>query len=201
MRARPFMSSPKFLPNASQNRARRKAFCKSTAARTTRTRHWCARLNGIYWCINGAWGPMRRRGINMNYRSDYDAKVMTAEEAVTCIPARGKLGMGMAASEPPALLSALETRLQHGTIEELRLYYMHSENPAHETVLKYEYMNVVKPYPFYMGPIERELVKLGLQENKKVVFYMPGNFSGVPEVMSAVGLDVFVFTVAPMDKA
>jgi itaconate CoA-transferase len=144
---------------------------------------------------------MKQRGINMNYQSDYNAKLMTAEEAVNCIPARGRLGMGMAASEPPAILSALEKRLQHGTVEELQLYYMHSENPAHETVLKYEYMNIVKPYPFYMGPIERELVKLGLQENKKVVFYMPSNFSSIPEVMRAVGLDVFIFTVAPMDKA
>jgi itaconate CoA-transferase len=144
---------------------------------------------------------MKERGINMNYQSDYNAKLMTADEAVSSLPARAKLGMGMAASEPPALLSALERRVQNRMIDELKLYYMHSEKPAHDTVLKYEYMNMVKPYPFFLGPIERELMKLGLQENKKVVFYVPSNFSGVPEVMSAIGLDVFVLTVAPMDKA
>ena len=138
---------------------------------------------------------------NMNYQSDYNAKLMTADEAVQCIPARGTLGMGMAASEPPAVLNALEKRLQNGIVEEWRLYYMHSEKPAHNTILKYEYMNMVKLYPFFVGPIERELMKLGLQEKKKVVFYMPSNFSGVPEVMMSMGLDVFVLTVAPMDKA
>jgi len=144
---------------------------------------------------------MKQRGTNMNYQSDYNAKLMTADDAVQCMPARGTLGMGMAASEPPAVLSALEQRLQHGMVEEWKLYYMHSDKHAHDTVLQYEYMNMVKPCPFFLGAIERELMKRGLQDNKKVVFYMPSNFSGVPEVMLSIGLDIFVLTVAPMDKA
>jgi itaconate CoA-transferase len=57
----------------------------------------------------------------MNYQSDYNAKLMTADEAVQYMPARGTLGMGMAASEPPAVLSALEKRLQNGMVEEWKL--------------------------------------------------------------------------------
>ena len=64
---------------------------------------------------------MKQRGINMNYQSDYNAKLMTADEAMRCIPARAKLGMGMAASEPPALLNALEKRLQNGMVERVKI--------------------------------------------------------------------------------
>jgi hypothetical protein len=50
---------------------------------------------------------------------------MTPEAAVRLIPARGTLSMGMAISELPALLQALEGRIKAGEIENLRVYYSH----------------------------------------------------------------------------
>ena len=92
--------------------------------------------------------------------------------------------MGMAVKEPPALLQALEQRLQLGTIEELRVYYSHSMATAAQTILKYEYMGLIKPHPFFPTVVERELMRRGREDNREVVFYMPGNFSTMPLVLS-----------------
>ncbi len=135
------------------------------------------------------------------YKAEYAAKLMTPAAAVELIPARGTLSMGMAASEPPALLKALEDRVKRRAIEELRVYYSHSVAAGAATILKYEYMDVIKPYPFFPTVIERKLFERGRQDNRQVVFYMPGNFSAMPRTLAAIGIDAFVMMVAPMDKA
>ena len=109
--------------------------------------------------------------------------------------------MGMAVSEPPALLKALEERLQAGSIEELRVYYSHSVAAAAQTILKYEYMGLVKPHPFFPTAVERTLMRRGRENNRQVVFYMPGNFSAMPRVLSELGIDAFIVQVSPIDKA
>ena len=135
------------------------------------------------------------------YQAEYKAKLTTPAEAVKLIPGRGTLSMGMAVSEPPALLSALEERLQAGSIEELRVYYSHSVAAAAQTILKYEYMDLVKPHPFFPTATERMLMQRGRDHNRQVVFYMPGNFSAMPLVLREIGIDAFVLQVSPMDKA
>ncbi len=135
------------------------------------------------------------------YEAEYRSKLTTPAAAVELIPARGTLSMGMAICEPPALLKALEDRIKRGEIDELRVYYSLSVLAAAATILKYEYMNVIKPYPFFPTVIERMLFERGRQDNKRVVFYMPGNFSAMPRTLAAIGIDAFVMTVAPMDKA
>ena len=135
------------------------------------------------------------------YKAEYTSKLMTAAAAVELIPVRGTLSMGMAISEPPALLKALEDRVKRGAIEELRVYYSHSVAAAAATILKYEYMDVIKPHPFFPTVIERMLVERGRQDNRHVIFYMPGNFSAMPRTLAAIGIDAFVMMVAPMDRA
>jgi itaconate CoA-transferase len=134
------------------------------------------------------------------YETEYKSKLMSPAAAVELIPSRGTLSMGMAISEPPALLGALENRVKAGKIEELRVYYSHSVTAAAVTILKYEYMNVIKPHPFFPTIVERRLFEQGQQDNRRVVFYMPGNFSAMPRVLNEIGIDAFVMMVAPMDK-
>ena len=134
------------------------------------------------------------------YEAEYRSKLTTPAAAVELIPAHGNLSMGMAVSEPPALLRAIEDRVKRGTIEELRVYYSHSVAAAATTILKYEYMDVIKPHPFFPTIIERMLFERGQQTNRRVVFYMPGNFSAMPRTLAAIGIDAFIMTVAPMDK-
>jgi itaconate CoA-transferase len=133
------------------------------------------------------------------YEAEYKKKLCSAEKAVELIPSRGTLSMGMAASEPPALLLALEQRILRHEIENLRVYYSHSVAAA-SAILKYEYMDVIKPHPFFPVGAERELARKGALDGKKVVFYMPGNFSRMPRVLADIGVDTFIVMVAPMDK-
>lgn len=140
----------------------------------------------------------------MSYEAEYQTKLMSADQAVQLIPARGNMSMGMAVSEPPALLKALENRLQSSTIpviEELNIYYMHSEKPSRETILKYQYMDVIKPHSFFLGKTERALLEQGKRDGRKTVHYMPGNFSSVPAILADIGMDVFIVMVSPMDKS
>ena len=62
-------------------------------------------------------------------------------------------------------------------------------------------MDVIKPHPFFPTVIERMLFERGRQNNRQVIFYMPGNFSAMPRTLAAIGIDAFVMMVAPMDKA
>jgi itaconate CoA-transferase len=135
------------------------------------------------------------------YQSEYKSKLTTPEQAIELVPARGTLSMGMAVSEPPALLGALEQRIKRGGIEQLRVYYSHSTPTAARTILKYEYMDVIKPHAFFLTAPERELMQRGAQEGRRVVYYMPGNFSSMPRILAEVGIDAFVVMVSPMDKA
>lgn len=135
------------------------------------------------------------------YEAEYRSKLRPPQEAIKLVPARGTLSMGMAASEPPALLKALEERVIAGSVDELRLYYSHSVAVAAQTILKYEYMGVIKPYPFFPTVVERSLIDRGRQDHRQVVYYMPGNFSAMPAILARIGIDAFILQVAPMDKA
>ena len=99
------------------------------------------------------------------YEAEYKSKLMKPEAAVRLIPARGTLSMGMAISEPPALLQALERRIKAREIENLRVYYSHSAPAAMMTILRYEYMDVIKPHPFFPTIVERELARRGARRN------------------------------------
>jgi len=133
------------------------------------------------------------------YEAEYKSKLCSAEQAVQLIPKSGTLSMGMGVSEPPGVLAALEQRILRHEIENLRLYYSHSVAAAF-TILKYEYMDVIKPHPFFPVAAERELARQGALEGRKVVYYMPGNFSRMPRVLADIGMDAFIVMVAPMDK-
>jgi itaconate CoA-transferase len=134
------------------------------------------------------------------YEAEYKSKLMTPEAAVRLIPARGTLSLGMAISEPPALLQALEGWIKAGGIENLQVYYSHSAPAAMMTILRYEYMDLIKPHPFFPTIVERELARRGREETRRVLFYMPGNFSSMPRILAEIGIDAFVVMVAPMDK-
>lgn len=140
----------------------------------------------------------------MIYQKEYNKKLMSPDDAVRLIPSHGTISMGMAISEPPLLLKALERRIKDSSangIENLRLYYMHSEKPSRETILKYEYMDVIKPHPFFISTTERQLLDLGKRDHRKTIHFMSGNFSSVPGILAEIGIDAFIVMVSPMDKS
>jgi itaconate CoA-transferase len=133
----------------------------------------------------------------------YKKKLMTPEQAVSLIDARCNIAFGMAVSQPPALLSAIANRAKSKGFDEIKVYYLHAEEPANNTILQYELMNIIKPHPGFLGAKERALIKLGDADgNRKVIFYVPNSFSQLPRYFREyIPLDTFVVTVSPMDKS
>ena len=63
--------------------------------------------------------------------------------------------MGMAMSEPPALLKALADRAAAGQVDDLKIYYYESTRIAGETILRYELGGRIHPYCMFMTAVER----------------------------------------------
>jgi itaconate CoA-transferase len=137
-----------------------------------------------------------------DFTATYKSKLTTPEVAVGRIASGVTLSMGMAMSEPPALLKALADRAAAGKIDDLKVYYYESTRIAGETILRYELTDRIHPYCMFVTPVERALIKRGEQEGgRKVLTYVPSNFSQAPRILTEhIGIDTFLITVSPMDR-
>lgn len=132
---------------------------------------------------------------------EYREKRLTPEDAAALIPTGADISMGMALGEPPALLRALNARLERRELTDLKLWYFHSMPTAAETILRYEMMDRVHPHCMFMGATERELVRRGEEEGRYVLDFVPVAFSDAPRLLSQhVELDTFMTSVSPMDQ-
>ena len=138
----------------------------------------------------------------MDFRSVYQSKLTTPEAAVESIVSGVNLSMGMAMTEPPALLKALADRAAAGNVDGLKLYYFESTRIAAETVLRYELTERIHPYCMFLSPVERALIKRGEQDGRgKILTYVPTNFSQSSRILTEhIGVDTFLVTVSPMDE-
>jgi itaconate CoA-transferase len=66
----------------------------------------------------------------MDNLATYQAKLTTPENAVSSIRSGSIISMGMAMSEPPALLRALAERVEASELSDIRLYYFESTKTA-----------------------------------------------------------------------
>jgi itaconate CoA-transferase len=138
----------------------------------------------------------------MDFKSVYQSKLATPEAAVGRICSGARVSMGMAMTEPPALLKALADRASAGKVDDLKIYYYESTRIAGETVLRYELTERIHPYCMFVTPVERALIKRGEQDgHRKVLTYVPTNFSQSPRILTEhIGIDTFLVTVSPMDQ-
>lgn len=111
------------------------------------------------------------------------------------------IAMGMAVSEPPALLAALAERVERGGLSELRLWYFHSLDHAGNTVLRPELLDRIRPHCMFLSHIERDLAVKTDQAIGELIEFVPTAFSESPHLLSRrVNLDAFITTVSPMDR-
>jgi len=137
----------------------------------------------------------------MNAQEEYKLKLMSAEKAIDYIADQDKIVMGNAVSEPPALLKALAGKIREGRYDKLRLFYNESKSPAGNSILTYDLLNVLELNCLFLSSIERNLIKEGLADHKKVVTYVPTTFSQTPRILSEdIGIDTLITTVSPMDQ-
>lgn len=137
----------------------------------------------------------------MSAAESYKSKLVTAEAAVAQIGAGANVAMGMAISEPPALLAALAARVERGDLSGFNLWYFHSLLHAGMTVLRYELTDRIRPHCMFLTAIERELMRRGEADGRHPVEFVPTAFSEAPRILSErVELDTFLVTVSPMDR-
>jgi itaconate CoA-transferase len=131
----------------------------------------------------------------------YQSKLTTAENAVSPIRSGSIISMGMAMSEPPALLRALTERVDASELGDIKLYYFESTKTAGDTILRYELLDRVKPYCLFLSRIEREIIKRSDQEGRKLIYFVPCPFSqSVRYLTEKINVDTFLVTVSPMDE-
>ena len=139
--------------------------------------------------------------MSAGYQAEYKAKLCAPAEAVRFARSGSNISMGMALGEPPALLAALNEKIEVGNLTDIRLWYFHSMPAAAQTLLRYDMMDHVHPHCMFMGPTERALAERGETEGRKVLNFVPVAFSDAPRLLSQhVQLDTFITTVSPMDK-
>jgi itaconate CoA-transferase len=138
----------------------------------------------------------------MDFSTVYQSKRTTAENAVARIASGVNLSMGMAMTEPPALLKALADRAAAGKVTDLSIYYCESTSIAGKTILRYELNDRIHPCCMFVTAVERDLIKKGEDDGgRKVVTYVPGNFHEFPRLLTQqIGIDTFLVTVSPMDR-
>ena len=137
----------------------------------------------------------------MDAQAIYRSKLTIPDDAVRAIASGTNVSMGMAMSEPPALLNALAERARAGSIDRVKLYYFESTSIAGDTVLAYGLVDRLLPHCMFMTGVERALIKRGLQDDRKVVAYVPSTFHQAPRLLNEhIGIDTFLVTVSPMDR-
>lgn len=130
----------------------------------------------------------------------YKSKLVDARSAVAQVASGSNVAMGMAMSEPPALLAALAGRVEQGDLAGFNLWYFHSLLHAGATVLRYELTDRIRPHCMFLTAIERELIRRGEADGRRPVEFVPTAFSEAPRILSErVQLDTFLVTVSPMD--
>ena len=137
-----------------------------------------------------------------DYQGSYKSKLTTPEIAVSRIPKKCNIMVAFFSGAAPSVLKAIGDRVRAGAYDELRLFYMHPSPAFGDALLQYDLMNIVKPHPVYVGAYERALTKRAVADGRKVVYYVPCNFSDCTRLLTEdEHPDVFVLQVSPMDRA
>src|ERR1700683_1122464 len=136
--------------------------------------------------------------MKMELTSLYQSKLTTPADAVGRIASGATLSMGMAMTEPPALLKALADRAAAGKVDDLKIYYFESTRVAGESILRYELTDRIHPYCMFVTEVERALIKKGMQDGgRKVLTYVPSNFHQAARLLTEhIGIDTFLMTVS-----
>ena len=154
-----------------------------------------------------------KMGRDIGHQTEYKTKLTDSHTAVEQIRTNSIVGIGQAVCQAPALMQALAERAKAGKVDNVKVYYMHSEEHMKNSLLQYELMGRIKPYCMFMQATERALIKKGVEDgNRKVVYFVPNSFSqsirfftehmrtGAPVTHPDLELDAFLVTVSPMDR-
>lgn len=131
-----------------------------------------------------------------NYDALYRQKLATPESAVTKVKSGDTIVHGMAAAEPPALLTFLAGRARAGDLKNITVYCLLPLSHAATTILAPDMSDIIQVNAWFISGSNRSFVKVGLS------YYVPNHFHQIPRLCREfMDIDVMLTTVSPMDKA
>lgn len=136
-------------------------------------------------------------------QSQYQAKLLTAVEAADSIEGRTNLILAMGVAMPPAFMQALADRVRGGSgLSRLKLFYMHVNAAAAETILSEDLMHVLELHSLFMSGFERKFDAEGHKKRQNWIQFVPCMFHQAGRLLSEqIEPDCFVATVSPMDRS
>ncbi len=136
----------------------------------------------------------------MDVAAEYRRKRTTPEQAVGTLASRGTLGLGIAHSQPPALLAAVAARARAGEIRDLVVYYTYALKPMADTLLAPDLKNVHRRRPTLLTAPDRKLIEAA--GTATAIEYVPAYLHQIPRIIEEeIPLDSFMTVVSPMDRA
>lgn len=136
----------------------------------------------------------------MTIQSDYDAKRMTADQAVALIPDGARIATGLAVSFPPALSSALADRVRAGALRDATIYTMLPPAASAAAILSADIADRIRQVSLFHGGIERASDAALLGGDGPLIDVLPVQFHQIPRTLTEhIGVDTFVTTVSNMD--
>jgi itaconate CoA-transferase len=100
----------------------------------------------------------------MSYERQYKAKLADSHSAAEQVASNSIVAIGQAVCQPPGLMEALAARAEAGSVDNVKVYYMHAEENMKKSLLRYELMGRIKPYCMFLQEVERGLIKQGQED-------------------------------------
>lgn len=136
----------------------------------------------------------------MTIKATYDAKRMTANQAVALIPHGAKIASGLAVSFPPALAVALADRVRAGGLHDASLYTMLPPAASAAPILSPDLGGRIRQVSLFHGGIERAADAARLDAEGPLLDVLPVQFHQIPRMLTDhVRADTFITTVSNMD--
>ena len=135
----------------------------------------------------------------MSYTDIYQSKKLSPQEAVAPIRSGSTLLVAMAAGAPPALMEAIADRVGSDDLKDLVLYYKLAPPRLIETLLADNVLPKLKAHTFFVAGKEHEIIREQAKTGKKLLSFVPVNFSQIPRLVTQMKPDTFIVQVSPMD--
>ncbi|BBF68918.1 acetyl-CoA hydrolase/transferase family protein [Sphingomonas bisphenolicum] len=140
----------------------------------------------------------------MTIKELYDAKRMSAQQAVALIPDGAQIAAGLAVSFPPALAAALADRVRAGALRDATLYAMLAPAASAAAILAPDLADRIRRISLFHGGVERANDALSATESDPssgpLAELLPVPFHQIPRALTEhIGVDSFITTVSPMD--
>lgn len=128
----------------------------------------------------------------------YDARRMSADQAVALIPDGAKIATGLAVSFPPALAAALADRVRAGGLRNASIYTMLPPAASAAPILSPDLTDRIRQVSLFHGGIDR--AGDAARGDGPCIDILPVQFHQIPRTLTEhIGVDSFITTVSPMD--